>query len=174
MAEVIENENVETNSVDNNNMYIDTINELKQSTVSKAQYEQLQAENKKLLDSLANGDYHHVEPEKPTYDLDALKKKWTDTFGINSNLIPAKAALEYRDAYLETTGIDLFAPNANNPKYEQKQEDLESAQNAAEVLRSCIEDCHGSDATFYSLLCDRTTDDPTLLRTIASRNKTKK
>lgn len=174
MAEIIETTETTTTTPDNN-MYIDTINELKQTTVSKAQYEQVLAENKKLLDSLANGDYSKpAEPEKPKHDLEALKAKWEKTKGLNSNLIPMKAALEYRDAYLEDNGVDLFAPNACNPAYEQKPEDLESANNAAEVIRSCIEDCGGSDKTFFSLLCDRTQDDPTFLRTIANRNKSKK
>lgn len=168
-------ETTETTTTTDNNMYIDTINELKQNTVSKSQYEQVLAENKKLLDSLANGDYSKpAEPEKPKHDLEALKNKWIATFGLNSNLIPAKAALEYRDAYLEDTGIDIMAPNACNPAYEQKPEDLESASNAAETIRSCIADCGGSDKTFFSLLCDRTQDDPTFLRFIASRNKSKK
>ena len=174
MAEIIETTETTTTTPDNN-MYIDTINELKQTTVSKAQYEQVLAENKKLLDSLANGDYSKpAEPEKPKHDLDKLCKEWQATCGMNGFLEPCRTALAYRDAYLEDNGVDLFAPNACNPAYEQKPEDLESANNAAEVIRSCIEDCGGSDKTFFSLLCDRTQDDPTFLRAIASRNKSKK
>ena len=130
------NETIETTTTDNN-MYIDTINELKQTTVSKAQYEQVLAENKKLLDSLANGDYSKpAEPEKPKHDLEAHKYKWVATFGLNSNLIPMKAALEYRDAYLEDTGIDIMAPNACNPSYEKKPAALERSNNPAETIIS--------------------------------------
>ena len=170
MAEIIETN--ETTTTPDNNMYIDTINELKQTTVSKAQYEQVLAENKKLLDSLANGDYSKpVEPEKPKHDLDKLCKEWQATFGMNGFLEPCRTALAYRDAYLEDKGIDIMVGNAHNSNVEHKAEAYESANNAAEVIRSCIEDCGGSDKTFFSLLCDRTAEDPTLLRWIADKNK---
>lgn len=169
MAEIIET--TETNETPDNNMYIEKIQELQANTVTKEKYVALQAENKKLLDALTNGDRLESKPVEPTYDIPALEKAYRDSFGCDGNLKPVKAALELRDAVLATTGKDLFVANANNPKFHAKQEAYESAERVAELFRSCIDDCGGSDDVFTSLLRERTDDDPTLLRTIANRNK---
>ena len=42
-------------AVDSTEDYIAAINELKQNTVERSKYEQLRADNKRLLDSLVNG-----------------------------------------------------------------------------------------------------------------------
>lgn len=169
--ETVDLEQTAAETVIDNNMYIDKITELQANTVSKDKYAALQAENKKLLDTLTNGERLATKPEEPKYDIPALEKAYRDTFGMNSNLLPVKAALELRDAVLATTGKDLFVANANNPAFHAKQEAYDSANNVAELFRSCIKDCGGSDEVFTSLLRDRTDDDPTLLRTIANRNK---
>ena len=53
MAEELNSDigNVEDSTVD----YISAINELKQNTVDRSKYEQLRAENKRLIDSIVNG-----------------------------------------------------------------------------------------------------------------------
>lgn len=167
MAEIIET--TETTTPDNN-MYIDTINELKQNTVSKAQYEQLQAENKKLLDSLANGDYNKpAEPEKPKYDMNQLRENFQKTAGCASNIEPWKAAIAYRKAHLAETGRDCFIPNNDCKEYNPTQETIDYYNDLANLVESCIEDSNGSDKLFFSLLCDRTTEDPTLVRAFAGK-----
>lgn len=151
--------------------YVEQLATLKQSTVDKAEYERVLAENRTLANSLANGNFGKSNaPAAPTYDIDKLQQNYRDNYKLPQYLKPAKAALELRDAILATEGVDVFAANAYNGK-SQRPEDLQSAYDAAETLRSCIKDCGGSDSTFFSLLCDRTEDDPTLLRAIAARNK---
>lgn len=150
--------------------YVEQLSNLRATTVDKAEYERVLAECKTLANSLANGNFGSTTSTEPAYDMDKLKQNYRDNYTLNQYLKPAKAALELRDAILATEGVDMFAPNAYGGK-SQRAEQLESAHNAAEVLRSCINDCGGSDSTFFSLLCDRTEDDPTLLRAIAARNK---
>ena len=150
--------------------YVEQLANLKQTTVDKAEYERVLAENRTLANSLANGNFGTTAPAAPTYDMDKLQQNYRDNYKLPQFLKPAKAALELRDAILATQGVDVFAANAYNGK-SQRPEDLQSGHDAAEVIRSCIKDCGGSDSTFFSLLCDRTEDDPTLLRAIAARNK---
>lgn len=150
--------------------YVEQLANLKQTTVDKAEYERVLAENRTLANSLANGNFGTTAPAAPTYDMDKLEKAYKENYKLPQFLKPAKAALELRDAILATQGVDVFAANAYNGK-SQRPEDLQSGHDAAEVIRSCIKDCGGSDSTFFSLLCDRTEDDPTLLRAIAARNK---
>ena len=152
------------------NAYVEQLANLKQTTVDKAEYERVVAENRTLANSLANGNFGKTTETAPTYDMDKLEKAYRDNYTLPQFLKPAKAALDLRDAILATEGVDVFAANAYNGK-SQRPEDLQSAHDAAEVIRSCIKDCGGSDSTFFSLLCDRTEDDPTLLRAIAARNK---
>lgn len=153
--------------------YAEQLKNIQSTMVDREQYERVVAQNKQLAESLANNRApQQVQPTAPDDETIArLTKNFQSTVGMNSNLAPAKAALELRDAVLAKDGIDLFAPNARNVKASPKAEDLASAQRAAEVIRSCINDCNGSDKVFFSLLCDRTEDDPTLLRTLAARNK---
>lgn len=153
--------------------YAEQLATIKSNMVDRASYDKVVAQNRQLAESLANNrTIASAEPSVPSAaTIDQLTAAYQSTMGMNSNLAPAKAALELRDAVLAKDGIDLFAPNARNSRHTPKAEDLASAQRAAEVIRSCINDCNGSDSVFFSLLCDRTEDDPTLLRSIAARNK---
>ena len=51
-----EEKKVETGKVDDTQVdYIEAIKNLKQNTVDRSKYDELKAENKKLLDSIVNG-----------------------------------------------------------------------------------------------------------------------
>lgn len=156
--------------------YAEQLRAIQSNMVDREQYEKVVAQNKQLAESLANNRPVEQSPKAAIpsdADIQRLTTAFQSTVGMNGNLAPAKAALELRDAVLAKDGIDLFAPNARNSRTSPKAEDLASAQRAAEVIRGCIKDCGGSDSVFFSLLCDRTEDDPTLLRTLAARNKKK-
>ena len=59
--------------IDSTADYIDTINKLKANTVDKAQFMKLKEENRKLLDSIVNGQGLE-QPKKEKKDIDTLRK----------------------------------------------------------------------------------------------------
>ena len=48
-------------NVDDSFDYISALNEMKQNSVSRSEYEKLKADNKRLLDSIVNGTSENVE-----------------------------------------------------------------------------------------------------------------
>ena len=48
-------------NVDDSFDYISALNEMKQNSVSRSEYEKLKADNKRLLDSIVNGTLENVE-----------------------------------------------------------------------------------------------------------------
>ena len=66
MPEEIMNNSVSGEEMSNNSVdYIAAINEMKQNSVSREQYNKLQSENKKLLDALVTNKQIDVAEEKP-------------------------------------------------------------------------------------------------------------
>ena len=55
--------------------YIETIQKLKESTVSREDYDKLVADNKKLIETLAQGGSINTEKEEEKVDVDALRKE---------------------------------------------------------------------------------------------------
>ena len=55
--------------------YLAAIQELKQNSVDRSKYDELRAENKKLLQSIVNGQQVEVEEPKPKKDIDELRKE---------------------------------------------------------------------------------------------------
>ena len=138
--------------------YIETIKELKNSTVSKAKYEKLEAENKKLLSTLLEGgelDTAVATPEKRTSS--EIRK---DLFGENcdnlTNLQIAKLAVELREAVLDEGGIDPFVPQGH--KILAENSDFAAAEKVAEAFQHCIEYADGDNEVFTNELMRITAD----------------
>ena len=95
----------ETNvtEVENENLnYIETIKQLKQTTVPRTELEKLQAENQKLLSTLLEGgelEAAAATPQKRTSD-EIRKELFSDDATFN-NLEFAQKAIELREAILE-------------------------------------------------------------------------
>ena len=154
-----ENENENVVVEDNTNDYIDQIKKLKESSVSKDDYNKLKADNKKLIDALANGTPidGKVEPKIDAVEnINNLRKK---LFGKGSNLDNleyCKTAVELRDALIENGERDPFLPFGHDVV--ATESDHETAERVATIMKECIDYADGDSDIFTNELQRRTVD----------------
>ena len=154
--------------------YIKAITELKATTVPKDKYEKLEGENKLLLEALIDGkDIPGVVPGSADQKTDKAKRIQElrgDLFGLNrkdmSNLETAKSLMELRRLVIEETGVDPVISPMKNPT----PEDVKAADDACDLIESCIEQADGDSAVFTAILQSHMQDDK-LLAAAARRPK---
>ena len=71
----LNNEQTVDNSTDTSLDYIEAIKTLRETTVDKSAYDSLRAENKKLLQSLVNGETIEPQNKVLSEDIDTLRKR---------------------------------------------------------------------------------------------------
>lgn len=153
-----ENENVVTVE-DNTNDYIAQIKNLKENSVSKDDYNKLKADNKKLIDALANGTPMDgvVEPKVSAVEkINECRKKLFSKGNNLNNLDYCKTAVELREALIENGERDPFLPFGHNVL--ATDSDYESAERVANVMKECIDYADGNDDIFTNELQRRTVD----------------
>lgn len=141
---------------DNNQMYLDEIQNLKANSVSKDEYAKLQEDNKRLLKSLVNGTPApdgQGSPEK--VDINALRKDLFMNENL-SNLEYAQNALKLRQELIDSGQPDPFLPQGVN--INPTSEDREAANRVAEVMQECIDYADGDSQVFTAELMRRTND----------------
>lgn len=147
---MLENETEQTPAPDETNVdYIEAIKELKQNTVAREDYNKIVAENKKLLQSLINGETIQGDAAAAP-DITQLRK---DLFGGErdlSNLEYATKALELRAALIAQGEKDPFVPFGKN--IVPSDEDYKAAERVAEALQNCIDAADGDNAIFTNEL----------------------
>lgn len=132
---------------------IQAINELKQNTVSKEEYNKVKAEKDKYLKALIEGSQVADEKKEPV-DVDALRKSlFTEDL---DNLTFAKKALELRNELIDKEGVDIFVGRGN--KYAPTQADYEAAQRVADAFQSCVDVADGDSEIFTRELMRITND----------------
>lgn len=142
----------ETGETDNN-QYIEALNQYKANSVSKAEYEKLKAENKKLLDSIVNGTEVAL-PASEKANIDELRKKLaTSSEDGLSSLEYADTMLKLRERLLEEGEEDPFV--AHGSQYSPTQLDYDRAHRVAAVLQDCVDRADGDDQTFLAELNKR-------------------
>ena len=154
-----ENENENVVVEDNTNDYIEQIKRLKESSVSKDDYNKLKADNKKLIDALANGTQVEgvVEPKVSAVEnINNLRKKLFGKGSNLSNLEYCKTAVELRDALIENGERDPFLPFGH--EVVATDSDYESANRVATVMKECIDYADGDSDIFTNELQRRTVD----------------
>ncbi len=141
-----------TEVVDNTD-YITAIKELKENSVDRSKYEQLRAENKKLLDSIVNGTPVEVkvEDKKSIEELRAAYLKEDQ-----SNLEYITNALALREAIMAEGKPDPFLPIGE--QIMPTDSDIATAQKVANVLQECVEYAEGDSAVFTNELQRRLVD----------------
>ena len=144
---------VEDTSVD----YISAINELKANSVDRSKYESLRAENKRLLESIVNGQTIELgQAQQSKKDIDELRKAvFKDE---STNLEYWTNVLDLRDALIEKGERDPFLPYGQ--KILPTNEDVECANRVAKVVRECIDYAEGDTEAFTNELQRRTVDTP--------------
>ena len=143
---------------DTENNYIQTINEIKKNSVSKEAYTKVLEENKQLLNTIANGNYHSEEEEEPKEEPVDLKAIREEMFSGNcSNLKYAEDALKLREETLKREDTDIFLPHGTHIK--PTKEDVESVQNVVSCLQHCIDVAEG-DSSIFTLELQKFLSDP--------------
>lgn len=141
-----------TEVVDNTD-YIAAIKELKENSVDRSKYEQLRAENKKLLDSIVNGTPVEVkvEDKKSIEELRAAYLKEDQ-----SNLEYITNTLKLREAIMAEGKPDPFLPIGE--QIMPTDSDIATAQKVADVLQECVDYAEGDSAVFTNELQRRLVD----------------
>lgn len=142
-------ENVTEQIDDQSNDYLETIKQLKESTVPKEKYDKLKEENRKLLKDVVNGrtDEQAAPAPKPV-DLNELRNSLFNS--ENSNLEYAKKALQLRKELMDQGKPDPFLPTGH--RVQVTRQDEESAQRVADALEHCIEFANGDSLLFTNEL----------------------
>lgn len=144
---------------DNTNDYIEQIKRLKESSVSRDDYDKLKADNKKLIDALANGTQLEgkVEPKIDAVEnINNLRKKLFSKGNDLNNLEYCKTAVELRDALIEKGERDPFLPFGHDVV--ATDSDYESANRVSTIIKECIDYADGDSNIFTNELQRRTVD----------------
>ena len=137
---------------DNTPDYIAQIKNLKENSVSKEDYNKLKADNKKLIDALANGTQVEGVVEPQVNAIEKINNLRKELFGSGSNslndLDMVSKMLELRKEIIDNGGTDPFLPKGH--KVRVTDNDKECANRVARVLTECVEDAEGSNRRFMS------------------------
>ena len=149
-----EEKKVETGKVDDMTQdYVSAIKEIKENSVDRSKYDALKAENKKLLNSIVNGQEVDVQASGTTHR--DPKEIRNELFGKeHSNLEYAKLMLELRSSLIEKGERDPFLPYGE--QIAPTPEDIEKAEKAAQIYQECIDYADGDSRLFTQELQRRT------------------
>lgn len=135
--------------------YLAAIKELKENSVDRSKYDQLKADNKRLLDSIVNGRVIDTPVAKPEVDIQALRNNLFAKEG-QSNLDYISNALKLREAIIAKGEPDPFLPCGT--KTLPTEEDVSTANRVAAVMQECVDYADGDSAVFTNELMRRTVD----------------
>lgn len=131
--------------------YIEIINNMKQTTVSKDEYNRVLADNRKLAESLATSPARSTEePETPVAtdeDIDLMRRNLMTINKHQTNLEFTRQLLDLRDALIARGEPDPFL--SNNSQIAPTEADEAKAQMIANGLRQMCDYC-GKDAQLFN------------------------
>ncbi len=148
MAEEVKvSEQTVDNSTDTSLDYIEAIKTLKETTVEKSAYDSLRAENKKLLQSLVNGET--IEPQNKVLneDIDTLRKRVLTDESL-TNLEYWDNVLKLRSALLKRGDEDPFVPQGN--KVSATAADYAKAEKVATIMQEMVDNSEGDPNVFLN------------------------
>lgn len=154
-----EEENINVVVEDNTNDYIDQIKKLKESSVSKDDYDKLRADNKRLIDALANGTQLDDKVESKidaVENINNLRKKLFSKGNDLNNLEYCDTVVKLREALIENGERDPFLPFGHNVV--ATDSDYETAERVATVMKECIDYADGDSDIFTNELQRRSVD----------------
>ena len=134
-------------NVDDSFDYISALNEMKQNSVSRSEYEKLKADNKRLLDSIVNGTSDNVEV-LPKKSIEELRKNIMKE-GV-SNLDYWKNALELRERLIEEGQPDPMIPTG--VRVAANQMDYDGVEKLVSGIQHCIDYANGDSQLFTNEL----------------------
>lgn len=127
--------------------YLTAIKELKQNSVDRSKYDELRAENKRLLDAVVNGQTVEGETSKPEVNIDELRHKVFSS-EEQTNLEYITNVLNLRKALIESGKEDPFVPQGS--KYNPTQADYEKAERVGRVLQEMVDASNGDPNIFLN------------------------
>ena len=135
--------------------YLDAIKDLKQNSVDRSKYDQLRAENKKLLDSIVNGtEIAQAEQQPQARSVDEIRDELFNH--EHNNLEYVKLALELRNTLMAEGKPDPFIPVGK--QISPTREDEEIAAKCATIYQECVDYAEGDSEVFTNELMRRTRD----------------
>lgn len=158
----MENENtpIETNPTgiqgdDTAPDYIATIQQLRDSTVSKEQYQKVKDENQRLLKTLVEGgQLEQSSTAQDTKSIDELRDSLMHK--EMTNLEYWQTALDLRKKLMDKGQKDPFLPWSKD--YVPTEQDIATAQRVADVVSQCIDYADGDSSIFTNELQRVTVD----------------
>ena len=134
--------------------YLAAIKELKQNSVDRSKYDELKAENKKLLNSIVNGQEVQVESQPQMRSADEIREELFNH--EHNNLDYIKLALELRTTLMAEGKPDPFIPVGK--QISPTRQDEEIAEKCAQVYQECVDYAEGDSEVFTNELMRRTKD----------------
>ena len=125
--------------------YLEAIKSLKENSVDRSKYDELRAENKKLLQAVVNGQTLEVEAVQPKVDIQELRNKLFNN-SEQTNLEYVTNVLNLRKALIESGEEDPFVPQGS--QYNPTQADYEKANRVATVLQEMVDISEGDPNVF--------------------------
>lgn len=143
------NENVNETQENDSQKYIDVINSMKATSVSKEQYAKLQEENTQLIEALKSGNQIEMVTDEDKPSLKDLASTVSDeNFEVN-NMEGWKTVLDYRKTAIENGLRDPFLPNSRD--YTVKPEDSARAQQIADTLEKILDESNENPDMFNAI-----------------------
>lgn len=148
MAEEVKvSEQTVDNSTDTSLDYIEAIKTLKETTVEKSAYDSLRAENKKLLQSLVNGETIEPQNKVLSEDIETLRKRVLTDDSL-TNLEYWDNVLKLRSALLKRGDEDPFVPQGN--KVAATAADYATAEKVATIMQEMVDNSDGDPNVFLN------------------------
>ena len=138
--------------------YLATIKELKQNSVDRQKYDQLKAENKRLLDSIVNGQELDLPKAEDKRSVEEIRSEMFKEDSGLTNLQYIQDALELRNALMSEGKPDPFLPVGN--QITPTDFDIATAEKVSNVLQECVDEADGDSEWFTNELQRRTVDIP--------------
>ena len=134
--------------------YLDNLAALKETTISREEYNKVVAENKKLASALVNGYSMDRREEQKPIDVEGLRRElFGNKYKKTTDLEFFTKVEELSKGIEQRGGSDPFLPN--NPDYVPTGEDIERAQRIHSVIRDCIDYAQGDPKAFTNELARR-------------------
>lgn len=128
--------------------YLEEIKRLKQTTVSRDDYNAIRDENKKLLEAIVEGKtFESSSTDEATPSMEELRKELYGG-GIDkmTDLDMVTKTLQLRQMIIDEGGEDPFVPVGQ--KISPDYNDYASAQRLAEGLQHCVDIADGDNSVF--------------------------
>jgi len=145
--ELINEQTADTQSTTTAEDYIEAIKNLKQTTVDKSAYDSLRAENKKLLESLINGEEIQPQNKVLSESIDELRHDILQNDSL-TNLEYWDKVLKLRSALLKRGDEDPFVPQGS--KVSATQADYATAEKVATIMQEMVDNAEGDPNVFLN------------------------